>query len=42
MSGKSNYMKKVIFRLRWMFMSPRKQYAYLWNRTRNSWGNFTA
>jgi len=32
-----NYMDRLIFRLRWLIMSDRERYAYLWNRTRRSW-----
>jgi len=31
-----NYLKKVLFRLRWMAMSDRDRYAYLWRQTRGS------
>jgi len=30
------YLKKILFRLRWLIMSDRDRYAYLWNRTRGS------
>jgi hypothetical protein len=25
-------LKKVLFRIRWLTMSPRRRYAYLWAR----------
>ncbi len=28
-----NYASRVLFQLRWTFMSQEKRYAYLWNRT---------
>ena len=30
-----NYIKKILFQMRWLIMSDRERYAYLWNRTRN-------
>ncbi len=30
-----NYVRMILFWLRWEFMSPEKRYAYLWHRTRN-------
>ena len=29
----SNF-KEILFRLKWIFMSPEARYAYLWNQTR--------
>ena len=31
-----NRIKKILFRIRWLTMSDRDRYAYLWSRTRNS------
>jgi hypothetical protein len=31
-----SYISKVIFRVRWLTMSDRDRYAYLWDRTQNS------
>lgn len=31
-----NGLRTVLFQLKWLFMSPRARYAYLWNRTRTS------
>ncbi len=28
-----DYIEKILFRVRWLIMSDRKRYAYLWNRT---------
>jgi len=28
-----DYVKKILFRLRWLTMSDKERYAYLWNRT---------
>ena len=30
------YLKRILFRLRWLIMSDRERYTYLWNRTRDS------
>jgi len=30
------YLKRILFRMRWLIMSDRERYAYLWNRTRAS------
>jgi len=30
------YLKRILFRMRWLIMSDRERYAYLWNRTRSS------
>ncbi len=30
-----NQAKKILFQLKWAFMSPEKRYVYLWNRTRS-------
>ncbi len=30
-------VKKLSFRLKWLFMSDRARYAYLWARTRDNW-----
>ncbi len=27
-----DYIKKILFRFRWLTMSPRERYAYLWVR----------
>ena len=38
-AGINNYIKKFLFRIRWLTMSQRERYAYLLNRTKNcSWG----
>ena len=29
-------IRQVFFQFRWLFMSPRRRYAYLWQRTKNS------
>jgi hypothetical protein len=29
-------VKDVLFRVRWLTMSDRQRYAYLWNRTKES------
>jgi len=29
-----NYSRKILFRLKWMAMSEKGRYAYLWSRTR--------
>lgn len=31
----AGYIKKILFRIKWLTMSDRKKYAYLWNRTRD-------
>ena len=31
-----NYLKRALFRLRWLGMSDRERYAYLWRQTRDS------
>ena len=31
-----NRLNKIRFGIRWLTMSPRDRYTYLWNRTRNS------
>ncbi len=31
-----NYLRKILFRMRWVIMSDRERYAYLWSRTRKS------
>jgi len=33
MDGLVNYFRKLLFQLRWIFMSPEKRYVYLWNQT---------
>ena len=30
------YLKQALFQLKWLFMSPRHRYAYLWQRTKNN------
>ncbi len=30
------YLKRILFRLRWLIMSDRERYAYLWNQTRGN------
>ncbi len=32
----ADYLGTTWFQLKWMLMSPKKRYAYMWNRTRNS------
>lgn len=34
MSRVVNHARKVLFQLRWAFMSQEKRYAYLWQRTK--------
>ena len=31
-----NKVNGILFRLRWIFMSPEKRYVYLWQRTRRT------
>ena len=31
----ADYFRRLLFRLRWLIMSDRERYAYLWNRTRS-------
>ncbi len=31
-----DYLRQVSFQMRWLFMSPRRRYVYLWQRTKNS------
>jgi len=33
-----NYLRSIWFRLRWLVMSERDRYAYLWNRTKTVTG----
>jgi len=35
----SCYIKKALFRIRWLAMSDRERYVYLWGRTRESMYN---
>ena len=35
----SNYIKRALFRIRWLAMSDRERYAYLWEQTRESLHN---
>lgn len=37
-AGIVNYIRKVLFGIRWLTMSDRERYTYLWNRTRSSPG----
>ncbi len=30
------YLKQVLFQFKWLFMSPHRRYAYLWQRTKNN------
>ncbi len=32
----ASFVKQTFFWLRWLAMSDRKRYAYLWNRTRDN------
>jgi len=32
----AQHTRKILFQIRWLFMSPQTKYAYLWQRTRNS------
>lgn len=32
-----NYLRRLMFRMKWLVMSERERYVYLWGRTRNSW-----
>ncbi len=31
-----DYLRQALFQMRWLFMSPRRRYVYLWQRTKNS------
>jgi hypothetical protein len=33
----SEMMRRLSFRLKWLFMSERERYAYFWSRTRANW-----
>jgi hypothetical protein len=33
-----DYMRKISFHAKWLIMSDRDRYVYLWNRTKNSQG----
>jgi hypothetical protein len=35
MSAAVNYLRRLWFHLRWLTMSDRDRYTYLWNRTKN-------
>ena len=37
--GIVNYIRQLRFRIRWVIMSDRDRYAYLWNRTRMVYGH---
>jgi len=28
-----NIVNRLMFQMRWVFMSPERRYAYLWNKT---------
>ena len=30
------YLKQALFQFKWLLMSPRRRYAYLWQRTKNN------
>ena len=30
----AGYVREILFRVRWLTMSDRQKYAYLWNRTK--------
>jgi hypothetical protein len=32
----ADYIKRLLFRLRWLIMSDRERYVFLWNRTRST------
>jgi hypothetical protein len=32
----TEYIREVLFRVRWLAMSDRQRYAYLWNRTKET------
>ena len=32
----ADYIKQTLLWLRWLTMSPKARYAYLWNRTRDN------
>jgi|GEM_PF-6160109 len=32
---KSNRIDRIMFRIRWLMMSERGRYAYLWSRTKD-------
>ena len=34
--GIMNYIKQILFRVRWLVWSDRQRYAYLWNRTQET------
>ena len=36
----SRQRKRALFHFRWLFMSPERRYAYLWNRTKHSHYNY--
>jgi len=36
--GILDYTRKISFSVKWLIMSDRDRYVYLWNRTRNSPG----
>jgi hypothetical protein len=35
-----DYLKRIIFRIRWYTLSDRERYSYLWNRTKNGYGSY--
>ncbi len=37
-NGIADYMRNIWFHARWLVMSDRDRYIYLWNRARNSPG----
>jgi hypothetical protein len=32
----AEYIREMLFRVRWLAMSDRQRYAYLWNRTKET------
>lgn len=32
----ADYLRQASFQFRWLFMSPRRRYVYLWQRTQSS------
>jgi hypothetical protein len=35
-----DYIKRILFRVRWYTLSDRTRYVYLWNRTKNSYSPY--
>jgi hypothetical protein len=32
----AEYIREILFRIRWLAMSDRQRYSYLWNRTKET------